>query len=53
MPHEKKSYIRTYKRKREAVKITPEEDTPEKVAERIKAKEEAENTIGINIDGKI
>lgn len=53
MPHEKKSYIRIYKRKREAVKITPEEETPEKVAERIKAKEEAENTIGINIDGKI
>ena len=45
MPHEKKSYIRIYKRKREAVKITPEEETPEKVAERIKAKEEAENTI--------
>ncbi|MFR6257847.1 MAG: HdeD family acid-resistance protein [Anaerovoracaceae bacterium] len=53
MPHENKSYIRIYKRKREAVKITPEEETPEKVAERIKAKEEAENTIGINIDGKI
>ena len=53
MPHEKKSYIRIYKRRREAVKITPEEETPEKVAERIRAKEEAENAIGLNADGKI
>ncbi|NLD18985.1 MAG: HdeD family acid-resistance protein [Clostridiales bacterium] len=44
MPHEKKSYIRLYKRKREPVKITEDEETPEKVAERLRAKEEAEAT---------
>lgn len=48
MPHEKKSYIRIYKRKREPVKITAEEETPEKVAERLKAKEEAEAGAIIN-----
>lgn len=42
MPHEKKSYIRIYKRKRSAVKITAAEETPEKVAERLIKKEEAE-----------
>ena len=42
MPHEKKSYIKIYKRKRTAVKITPAEETPEKVAERLIKKEEAE-----------
>ncbi|MDO5414780.1 MAG: DUF308 domain-containing protein [Bacillota bacterium] len=42
MPHEKKSYIKIYKRKREPVKITAAEETPEKVAERLIKKEEAE-----------
>lgn len=42
MPHEKKSYVKVYKRKREAVLITDEDETPEKVAERLKAREEAE-----------
>lgn len=42
MPHEKKSYIRIYRRKREPVKITEAEETPEKVAERLMMKEEAE-----------
>lgn len=42
MPHEKKSYIRIYKRKRQPVKITAAEETPEKVAERLIEKEEAE-----------
>lgn len=42
MPHEKKSYIRIYKRKRQPVKITAAEETPEKVAERLVKKEEAE-----------
>lgn len=42
MPHEKKSYIRIYRRKREPVKITEKEETPEKVAERLMMKEEAE-----------
>lgn len=41
MPHEKKSYVKIYKRTREAVRITEEEETPEKVAERLKIKEEA------------
>lgn len=42
MPHEKKSYVKVYKRKREPVLITEEDETPEKVAERLKAREEAE-----------
>lgn len=42
MPHEKKSYIRIYKRNRQPVKITADEETPEKVAERLIKKEEAE-----------
>jgi uncharacterized membrane protein HdeD (DUF308 family) len=53
MPHEKKSYVRIYKRKREAVKITEEEETPEKVAERLKSKEEAEANAGAIIDENI
>ena len=40
MPHEKKSYIRIYRRKREPVRITAAEETPEKVAERLVKKEE-------------
>ena len=42
MPHEKKSYIRIYRRKREPVRITAAEETPEKVAERLVKKEEEE-----------
>ncbi len=42
MPHEKKSYVKIYKRKRDPVKITATEEMPDKVAERIKLKEEAE-----------
>ena len=42
MPHEKKAYVKVYKRKREPVLITEEDETPEKVAERLKAREEAE-----------
>lgn len=42
MPHEKKSYVKIYKRKREPVIITDEEETPEKVKERLKMKEAAE-----------
>lgn len=53
MPHEKKSYVRIYKRKREAVIITDEEETPEKVAERLKAKEDAESNTGVSIDEHI
>lgn len=53
MPHEKKSYVKIYKRQRNAVKITPEEETPEKVAERLRARQEADNNIGVNINEKI
>lgn len=42
MPHEKRSYIKIYKRKRQPVKITAAEETPEKVVERLIKKEEAE-----------
>jgi len=38
MPHEKKDYIRVYKRKREPVKITSEDETPEAVEQRLEAK---------------
>jgi uncharacterized membrane protein HdeD (DUF308 family) len=41
MPHEKKSYVKIYKRRREAIKITDEDETPEKVMERLKQKEAA------------
>ena len=53
MPHEKKSYVKIYKRKRDVVKITPEEETPEKVIERLKAKEENEPDMGAGIDGNV
>lgn len=43
MPHEKKSYIRIYNRKRKPVKITEAEETPAAVAERLIKKEDAEN----------
>lgn len=45
MPHEKKSYVKIYKRKRNAVKITPQQETPEMVAQRLMEKEAAENEI--------
>ena len=48
MPHEKKSYVKLYKRKREPVRITEEDETPEKVAERLRAREE-EKARGIDI----
>lgn len=51
MPHEKKSYVKIYKRRREPVKITPEDETPEKVAERIEAKKRAEEEEAIGISG--
>jgi len=47
MPHERKSYVKLYRRRREPVKITDEEETPEKVQERLKAKEEAEAGQGV------
>ena len=52
MPHEKKAYVKVYKRKREPVLITEEDETPEKVAERLKAREEdeAEAKAGAIID---
>ena len=42
MPHQKKSYVKIYKRKREPIRITPEEETEEKVQERLQAKHEEE-----------
>lgn len=42
MPHEKKSYVKIYKRKRKAVKIMAEDETPEEIAKRLKDKEDAE-----------
>lgn len=42
MPHEKKSYVKIYKRKREPVKITAAEERPDKVAERLRIKEAVE-----------
>lgn len=42
MPHEKKSYVRIYKKRREPVRISDEDETPEKVAERLRMREAAE-----------
>ena len=42
MPHQGKAYVKIYKRKREPVRITPEEETEEKVQERLQAKREEE-----------
>lgn len=36
------AYVKIYKRKREPVRITPEEETEEKVQERLQAKREEE-----------
>ena len=58
MPHEKKSYVKIYKRKREPVKITDEDETPEKVMERLKMREAEEKGIdpsaaGVQNDEKV
>ena len=45
MPHEKRGYVRIYKRKREPVKITSEDETPEAVAERIEAREDEQEKV--------
>ena len=42
MPHQRKAYVKIYKRKREPVRITPEEETEEKVQECLQAKREEE-----------
>ncbi len=51
MPHEKKSYVKIYKRKREPVRITDEDETPEKVMERLKMKEAEEKGIDPSVAG--
>ena len=59
MPHEKKDYIRIYKRKREPVKITGADETPEAVEQRLvaKAEEQAQaeimETIGVVDEPKV
>lgn len=60
MPHEKRDYVRVYKRRREPVLISREDETPQAVAERLEAREDeqkkaeaiAENfeTIGAVVD---
>ena len=54
MPHQKKSYVKIYKRKREPIHITAEEETEEKVKERLQAKrkEEVDALIG-DINAKL
>lgn len=42
MPHEKKPYVKIYKKRREPIKITEEDETPEKVLERLKMREAEE-----------
>ena len=45
MPHERKSYMRIYKKQRDAIKITEEDESPEAVAARLRqrtAEKEAE-----------
>ena len=43
MPHEKQNYVKIYKRPREAVKISSEDETPEAVAERLEAREDEQH----------
>ncbi|MDO4392844.1 MAG: DUF308 domain-containing protein [Bacillota bacterium] len=55
MPHEKKKYMKIYK-KREAIKITDEDETPEAVYERLKqrdAQKEAEALLKTEVKVKI
>ncbi len=40
MPHEKRSYVKVYKRHREPVRISSEDETPQAVAERLEARED-------------
>ena len=40
MPHEKRSYVKIYKRTREPVKISKEDETPQAVAQRQKARQD-------------
>ena len=40
MPHEKRDYVKVYKRRRDPVKISREDETPQAVAERMEAKED-------------
>lgn len=40
MPHEKRDYVKVYKRRRKAVKISSADETPEAVAERLEARED-------------
>ena len=57
MPHEKKAYVKIYKKRRQVVKITDAHETPERVAERLRIKEEAEAEAmleaGVGINGKL
>lgn len=46
MPHEKKDYIKIYKRTRDAVKISDEDETPDKVKERLEQREAAKKIEG-------
>ena len=45
MPHEKKDYIRIYKRKREPVRITSEDETIEAVEQGLEARAEEEKQL--------
>ena len=40
MPHEKRDYVKIYKRRSEPVKISREDETPKAVAERLEARED-------------
>ncbi len=64
MPHEKKSYMRIYRKQRDPIKITEEDETPEAVAARLRqkaeekeleaiAKVEVKTETGADIDGSV
>ena len=40
MPHEKRDYVKIYRKKREPVKISSKDETPQAVAERLEARED-------------
>ena len=53
MPHEKRDYVRIYKRRRDPVKISGEDETPKAVAERLEAREDEQKkaeTIAENLE---
>ena len=50
MPHEKRDYVKIYKRRREPVIISKEDETPQAVAERLEAREDEKKKAEVMAD---